>query len=231
LVIAQELLTAIADGGYSAGDRLPADRDIAARSGVSRPTAREALLALELIGAVEVRHGDGAYVRGSQARVGGIEGSPLDTAPRELIETRRHLEPVVAGLAAGRIHADTLTAVRRDLDEAADLVDEPGELPRFISLGLQFHADLAPGCGNALLADIVRQLVSVESHPLWALVNQQAMSSGQARQSQISEHRAVLAAIAAGDAHRAEQSMRTHLKALDAAIFYPVAQAGDTIAS
>jgi GntR family uxuAB operon transcriptional repressor len=184
-----------------------------------------------LIGAVEVRHGDGAYVRGPQARVGGVEGSALDAPPRELIETRRSLEPVVAGLAARRIDADTLAAVRHDLDEAAELVDEPGQLPRFISLGLRFHADLAPGCGNGLLADIVGQLVSVESHPLWALVNQQAMSSAQARQSQISEHRAVLAAIATGDAHRAEQTMRTHLKALDAAIFYPVAHAADAIAS
>lgn len=49
----------IAQGDYAAGDRLPPDREIAARTGVSRPTAREALLALELIGAVEVRHGDG----------------------------------------------------------------------------------------------------------------------------------------------------------------------------
>src|SRR5689334_14133503 len=92
LAVAQHLLMAIARGDFSAGDRLPPDREIATSAGVSRPTAREALLALELVGAVEVRHGDGAYVRGPQARVGGVHGSPLDAPPRELIETRRTLE-------------------------------------------------------------------------------------------------------------------------------------------
>jgi DNA-binding FadR family transcriptional regulator len=224
LAVAQQVLMAIARGDFSAGDRLPPDRDIATSAGVSRPTAREALLALELIGAVEVRHGDGAYVRGPQARVGGVQGSPLDAPPRELIETRRALEPAVAALAATRISPDTLTALSRDLDEAAALVHEPQELPRFITLGLRFHAEAAPGCGNGLLADIVAQLVNVELHPLWALVNQQAMSSAEARQGQVTDHRAILGALASGDPARAEEAMRSHLLALDAAIFVPSPQ-------
>lgn len=225
LKVAQELLTAVARGDYPAGSRLPPEREIAIRSGVSRPTAREALLALELVGAVEVRHGDGAYVRGPQARVGGIDGSPLDAHPRELLETRYTLEPMVAALAAGRITTEVLTTVRRDLDEAAELVGELSQLPRFIELGLRFHADIAPGCGNSLLADIVTQLVNVETHPLWALVNQQAMSSVAAREGQISHHRAVFAAIASGDPVRSEDTMRKHLVALNTAIFDPAPQA------
>ncbi len=219
--MAQDLLAAIGQGRYPAGSRLPAEREIALRAGVSRPTAREALLVLELIGAVEVRHGDGTFVRGSQAFVGGVDGSPLDTPPRELIETRFTLEPMVTGLAARRITSDTLDAVRRNVDEAAELVSDSAALPRFIALGLQFHAEVAPGCGNALLADIVIQLVNVESHPLWALVNQQAMSSAAARENQITEHRAVVAAITAGDSTRAETAMRQHLLALKTAIFDP----------
>ncbi len=219
LAVAQQLLMAIARGDFAAGDRLPPDREIATSAGVSRPTAREALLALELIGAVEVRHGDGAYVRGPQARVGGSNGSPLDAPPRELIETRRTLEPAVAALAATRISSERLAALSRDLDEAAELVHEPQQLPRFITLGLRFHADAAPGCGNGLLADIVAQLVNVELHPLWALVNQQAMSTADARQGQVADHRAILAALASGDPALAEEAMRSHLLALDAAIF------------
>ncbi len=221
LVVAQDLLAAIAQGGYPAGSRLPAEREIALRAGVSRPTAREALLVLELIGAVKVRHGDGAFVCGSQAFVGGVDGSPLDTPPRELIETRCTLEPMVAGLAARRITSDTLDAVHRNVDEAAELVAESAALPRFIALGLRFHAEVAPGCGNTLLADIVIQLVNVENHPLWALVNQQAMSSVGARENQITDHRTVIAAIAGGDSTRAETAMRQHLLTLKATIFDP----------
>jgi len=219
LAVAQAVLMAIARGDYAPGDQLPPDRELAARAGVSRPTAREALLALELVGAVEVRHGDGAYVSGPRARVGGADGSPLDARPRELIESRRVLEPSVAALAATRMSAETLGELSRDLDEAADLTDDAEDLPRFITLGLRFHADLAPGCGNTLLADIVAQLVNVEMHPLWALVNQQAMSSVEARRGQVTDHRAILAAIRSGDSQEAAEAMSSHLLALDAAIF------------
>lgn len=224
-MIAQSLLTDISSGRYAAGDRLPADRVIAETFGVSRATAREAQLVLEVIGAVEVRHGDGAFVRWPLAQVGGVDGSPLDAPPRELIESRRSIEPVVAGLAARRITSDTLSTLQRDVDEAAELVDDDGALPRFMALGLQFHADLAPGCGNNLLADIVAQLVNAETHPLWALVNQQAMASRAARHGQLRDHCEVLDAIVAGDAARAERAMGSHLHALETAIFRPLAAA------
>src|SRR4051794_17921481 len=113
LSVAQDLLTAMAEGEYVPGVRMPGDRELAAQLNVSRATVREAILALELVGAVEVRHGDGTYVRGAPAGVSGIEGSALDVAPRELIEARRNLEPVVASLAAVRIDTATLQALTR----------------------------------------------------------------------------------------------------------------------
>jgi DNA-binding FadR family transcriptional regulator len=221
LSVAQDLLAAMAAGEYVPGLRLPGDRDLAARLDVSRTTVREAILALELIGAVEVRQGDGTYVRGPHGGVSGIEGSALDVAPRELIEARRSLEPVVAGLAATRIDTDRLRNLTRDLDEATEIVAEPARLPRFMELGLRFHADLALGCGNTLLAGIVGQLVDAETHPLWLLVNQHAVSSLQAREGQLHQHREVLGAIASGDAGRAAAAMTTHLASVDAVIFHP----------
>jgi len=226
LAVAQALLVDITSGRYGAGDRVPGDRQIAETFGVSRATAREAQLALEVIGAVEVRHGDGAFVRWPPAQVGGVDGSPLDAPPRELIETRRSIEPVVAGLAAVRITSDTLAALRRNVDEATELVDDDDALPRFMEVGLQFHAQLAPGCGNALLADIVAQLVNAEMHPLWALINQQAMAAKTARHGQLREHREVVEAIGSGNATRATAVMEAHLTALDTAIFRPFAVPG-----
>ncbi len=229
LAVAQALLADITGGRYGSGDRLPADRQLAETFGVSRATAREAQLVLEVIGAVEVRHGDGAFVRWPLAQVGGVDGSPLDAPPRELIETRRCIEPVVARLAATRISTDALAELRRNVDEATEMVDDDAALPRFMEVGLLFHAELAPGCGNAMLADIVSQLVNAELHPLWALINQQAMATKSARHGQLREHRDVLDAIAAGDPARAEQVMTAHLQSLDTAIFHPqnLQNAGD----
>jgi GntR family uxuAB operon transcriptional repressor len=226
LAVAQALLVDITSGRYGSGDRLPGDRQVAETFGVSRATAREAQLALEVIGAVEVRHGDGAFVRWPPAQVGGADGSPLDAPPRELIETRLSIEPVVARLAATRIRGEVLASLRRNLDEATELVDDDAALPRFMEVGLQFHSELAPGCGNALLGDIVAQLVNAEMHPLWALINQQAMVPKAARHGQLREHRAVLEAIAAGDPERAELAMSSHLRALDSAIFDPLSVTG-----
>jgi GntR family uxuAB operon transcriptional repressor len=223
LSVAQDLLAAMAAGEYVPDVRMPGDRDLATRLDVSRATVREAILALELIGAVEVRHGDGTYVRGPHAGVTGIEGTALDVAPRELIEARRSVEPVVASLVAVRIDAEALRRLTRDVDEATELVAEPTKLPRFMELGLRFHADLAACCGNSLLAGIVEQLVSAETHPLWLLVNQLAISAPQAREDQLRQHREVLAAIAAGDVAGAERAMSGHLEAVDTVIFHPAA--------
>lgn len=221
LSVAQDLLTAMAAGEYVPGVRMPGDRELSARLDVSRATVREAILALELIGAVDVRHGDGTYVRGPHAGVAGIEGSALDVAPRELIEARRTLEPVVASLAAMRIETDLLRRLTRDVDEATEIVADPAHLARFMELGLRFHADLALGCGNSLLASIVGQFVSAETHPLWLLVNQHAVSSLAAREGQLRQHREVLAAVASGNAPRAEHAMTVHLTSVDAVIFHP----------
>jgi GntR family uxuAB operon transcriptional repressor len=223
LSVAQDLLTAMARGDYPPGVRMPGERELAARLDVSRATAREAILALELIGAVEVRHGDGTYVRWPGAGVTGIDTSALDVAPRELIQARRALEPVVAAMAATHLDADRLRALAGDLDEADRIVADPAQLPRFMQLGLRFHAELALGCGNSLLAGMVGQLVSAETHPLWLLVNQHAVSSLAARQGQLREHREVLAAVASGAADRAEQAMAIHLTSVDTVIFHPEA--------
>jgi DNA-binding FadR family transcriptional regulator len=219
LAVAQALLASIATGEYPPGSRLPAHTEIAAQAGVSRATAREAFLTLELIGAIEVRHGDGTFVRGPSVRVGGVSGSPLDAQPRELIETRLHIEPLVASLAARRIEHDRLDALSAGLDEQRALVGEQTQVPRFVALGLEFHAQLAPGCGNHLLADIVAQLVNVERHPLWALVNQQALLDPVSRRLQLEEHQAILDAVRRGDGDEAYAAMAKHLGQLGQQIF------------
>lgn len=194
---------------------------------VSRPTAREAFLALELVGAVEVRHGDGTFVSDATTRGVSHRRSLLETPPRELIESRCAIEPVSTGLAASRITTERIDALERNLAEQEGLVDDPIGVPRFVELGLEFHSELAPGCGNSLLADIVQQLVNGETHPLWALVNQQMMPDAASRQRQVDEHRAVLDAVRSGDAERAADAMRGHLGDLSDRMFViPTARAG-----
>src|SRR6266852_3886734 len=85
--IADQIAALIEKGEYGAGQRLPPERDLAKQLGVSRPSVREALIALEVEGYVEVRVGSGVYVRGPIPAVR-AEPLPADSGPFELIKAR-----------------------------------------------------------------------------------------------------------------------------------------------
>lgn len=216
--IASAVLAAINDGVYPPMSRLPGDRELAAAHGVSRTTAREALLALELVGAVTIRHGDGVYVSAaSSTRINESEAL-LSGEPRDLIEARICLEPTTSALAASRI-SDTQIATLADLVNEAEDAGSNGDFRRFAVTGFAFHSQLAIYSGNALLADFIGQLVSVEQHPLWVLVNEQALRSTAARLEQVAEHRAVIAALRDRNAEQARLSMLAHLTGVQRAVF------------
>src|SRR6187431_198812 len=99
--IAQQLARAIADGKYEIGQRLPSERELAQTFEVSRPTVREAIIALELDELVEVRLGSGVYVKNRQPP-SGAEGAK-DIGPFELLEARHAIEGEACALAALRI--------------------------------------------------------------------------------------------------------------------------------
>jgi DNA-binding FadR family transcriptional regulator len=219
LDVARAIQASINVGEFGPTGRLPGDRDLAVAHGVSRSTAREALLALELIGAVVIRHGDGVYV--SQAHSTSIDESRalLNGEPRDLIESRRMLEPITTRLAAARITQEQVDQLAELVDEAERIGPDLTQFHRFAQVGFSFHAVLANFCGNALLSEFVEQLVSVEQHPLWVLVNEQALRSPSARLAQVTEHRAVIEALRAHDADKAEFCMRSHLADLETLVF------------
>jgi DNA-binding FadR family transcriptional regulator len=219
--VAQEILAAIGAGRLSPGDRLPNERELARISDASRPTVRDALLVLELFGVVEIRPGSGCYVtsHGIARRV----GSPalLDSPPRELLEARAQVEPSVARLCAGRIGPDDVAVLEELIDRCEREGEEasPDHLEHFLGLSHQFHYALAQRCGNSIMADMTRQLVDVAAHPLWMVVNSMHVRQPKARSSQITEHRAILTAIADGDATAAAEAMAEHLGGLSDRIF------------
>src|SRR5687767_15779377 len=117
--IADQITALIERGEYGAGARLPPERDLARQLGVSRPSVREALIALEVEGYVEVRVGSGVYVldRGASAVP---EPLPADSGPFELIKARWLIEAECAALAA---KAATKAQIRA-MEEALDQMDE-----------------------------------------------------------------------------------------------------------
>src|SRR5256885_14573115 len=121
--IVRQVKQLLAEGRLKSGDQLPPERDLAEKFVVSRPSVREALRALESLGFVEIRPGEGTFVR--EMSVDSLVG-PLAlvmTAQREaigeLFEARRVLEPAIASLAASRATPEEIQEMKRILDDQA----------------------------------------------------------------------------------------------------------------
>jgi len=121
LDVAEEILKGVATGQIAAGDRLPTERSLAERCGVSRSTVREAVLALELSGVVEVRPGSGCYLTTIGVGSGSQVPLPIDASPREVLEVRQLVEPSVAHLSALARNRGSVERMRRLIDDLLSL--------------------------------------------------------------------------------------------------------------
>ena len=224
LDVAEEILQAVALGTITVGDRLPNERELAARCRVGRSTVREALMALELSGVIEVRPGSGCYLTGMVLPASMSPAPPLDASPRELLEVRRIVEPPAAQMCARRLGPGELRGLYALVDDAERISGGEARdgFDRFVRLNLAFHRELAQLCGNAILASLTSHLVDAGQHPMWLLVDSLVVRNPATRAAQLKEHRTVLAAIEGHRDEEAARAMATHLGALSARIFGPV---------
>lgn len=214
LHVAQAILSDIDNAKYQPGALLPADREIAKTMSVSRPTVREALVALEVAGVVTSARGAGVRVSGSRQTVVPADVPEVLSRPRELIEARCCIEPALVPLVAERLTAESLESLHQVTDEFASLAGGQLASAEFARKGLAFHTTLAEVSGNSILASVIGNLASYELHPLWVLLNQSAMRSQEVRDQQVSEHAGIVAALAERDAVRAGDLLRVHLTGL-----------------
>ncbi len=221
LDVAEYVLRSVASGLISRGDRLPNERELGARCGVSRSSVREALLALELGGVIEGLPGSGWYLTGVGVPASTPVTPALDSSPRDLLEARRIVEPPVAQLSAWRIGPHDAGRLAALIDEAEQLsAAPPGDgLDPFVRLNLAFHRELARLSGNHVLAGLTSHLVDANEHPLWLLVDSLVAGSPAVRTAQLAEHRAILAAVAEHRGEDAAQAMSRHLGALTRRMF------------
>jgi GntR family transcriptional repressor for pyruvate dehydrogenase complex len=202
--VATQLMDLISSGQLQPGDRLPSETELKERFGVGRSTIREALNGLVLLGAIEVRHGQGAVVLGAPAR----EQSALDAALRrglnsELLEAREVMEIAIARLAAERGGDDDFRQIGELLDRADASVREQGHA---IDESTAFHLMLAEAAGNRIFSEFVQSIMPLleqrgdelrdEGYPEW----------------EVGAHRVVFAAVASGDGERAARAMARHLQ-------------------
>jgi GntR family transcriptional repressor for pyruvate dehydrogenase complex len=204
--IADQIAALIDSGEYKPGSRLPPERDLAKQLGVSRPSVREALIALEVEGYVEVRVGSGVYVTGRRPAAAAA-ALPADSGPFELIKARWLIEGECASLAAKAATKAQLRAIEDALDAMQKDKDE-GVMP--LANDRLFHLRVAEASGNSALALVVQTLWDQRTGPLFLRLEHHFDTPG-LWEVAIREHREVLGAIAKRDPAAARSAMRHHM--------------------
>jgi DNA-binding FadR family transcriptional regulator len=204
--IADQIRGLIRSGEFTAGHRLPPERDLAKQLGVSRPSVREALIALEVEGLVEVRIGSGIYVLAP-----GLQPRPADAeapaGPFELLRARYVIEAECAALAAKSAKRQQVAAIEQALDEM-ERENAAGRQP--LASDRLFHLRIAEATGNGALVHVVKTLWEERTGPLFQQLEHHYDSPG-LWESAMAEHRAVAKAIGARDAAAAKSAMQRHL--------------------
>ena len=193
--IAEQLRAAMLSGEFTVGARLPAERDLAKQLGVSRPSVREALIALEVEGWVEVRTGSGIYVLDKNNAAKETQIDPSEWGPLELIRARRVVEGEIASLAALQAKKRDVDAIRLALTSMKNEAQQ-GILP--LEGDRAFHTAIVQCCGNVVLLETVQSFWDSRRGPVFTRLGGyfETMKSWQ---SAIDEHEAILTAIAAHD--------------------------------
>ena len=209
--IVRQIKQLISEGQLKSGDRLPPERDRAEKFVVSRTSVREALRTLESLGLIEIRPGEGTFVRevSIDALVGPL--ALLLTTQREaiaeLFEARRLLEPALAGLAAARATRDEIQEMDRILEEQAKEVAAGNT---GLAQDAAFHAAIGAAAHNRAITRLAHAIMDLLSQSREESLN----TPGRPTRSH-QDHRRILAAITARDERAARQAMLDHLEAVE----------------
>lgn len=204
-IIAQ-LHALIESGEWQVGTRIPTEAELSEQFGVGRNTIREAVRALGYAGMLETRQGDGTYVRALNDLAAMIQRRVQRSALTEALEVRNSLERDAARLAAIR-HTDAdVTAMRAALDaQERDVL--VGDEAAVVEADVAFHRAIVNATYNSVLIDLYDHLTDA-----LRLAIAEAISPRAGAGVRMEEHRAIIDAIASGDAEVAEAAALTHLQ-------------------
>ncbi len=216
MAVTDEAITKIKDmiisGELSAGDRLPPEKELSEKLGLSRSSLREAVKALEIIRVLDVRRGDGTYVTSLEPKLlteamTFIVDLHQDESILDIFEVRRILEPAAAAMAAGRITAEQITALRATMEN----IDDSTSIEHLVEHDLVFHRLITAAAQNSYLASVLDALSSSTVRArIWRGLTQE-----KAVDRTLSEHASIIEALERGDAELAKSLLTVHISGVE----------------
>lgn len=208
LQIAKKINQLIESEHYTPGTRLPPERDLALALGVSRPSVREALIALEIQGCVDIKMGSGVYVRQIQVNTA-APASSLGESPSELMQARVVLEGEIIAQACTRVTPKAIKALRKNIEQ---MKAELSKGRSALTFDRDFHLAIAAITGNSVMLRLTKELFDERHSPISTQfsLRSETLESWQAATK---EHEVIIKALETGDSFFAQAAMRLHLKA------------------
>ncbi|SFB06279.1 regulatory protein, gntR family [Collimonas sp. OK607] len=204
-IVAGQIQQMIRDQKILPGTRLPSERDLSTQLDVSRASVREALIALELTGVIEVRGGSGIYVNEKTDAPADIKGAGC--GPFEVLSARRLIEGEVAAMAAKMATDSAVDAIMQTVSDMERFSDDRVKNEQ---ADRAFHMAIATATGNSALILVLSNLWDERGH-LWSKMEEHFHTEDLRRET-LTDHRRILEAIAARDPAGARRAMRAHLE-------------------
>lgn len=215
--IRDRLIAQVTAGSWQPGQRLPPERELALSLGVSRPSVREALAALQLAGIVETRHGSGSWIAMDGLKV--LEASApspsalgASVSPVALLDAREIIEPAAARLAAALHPQDR--ELERELKTMATISDLSDSAKRaaWNTADRLFHRRIAQLTGNPVLAQFADHVFNVMDEPLWRQLRDEMLVAEGRIEMSVAEHYRIYDALTASKQDIAARVARDHVR-------------------
>ena len=209
--IVEQIQNLIKEGRLKPGDKLPPERVLAEKLGVSRPPLREAMSALEILGIIESRGGKGNFIKNtfnSTSYAQRVKELEKEESPFDLLEARKAVETEIAGLAAEKATLEDIKEIEEGLDRMKNVLNDT---PRVMEFDREFHIAIAKAAHNSVLFQMMNYLADGLKESLWINIKEKSWALPGHPQKYLEEHTKLLEAIKEGDKKAARRTMYNHL--------------------
>jgi GntR family transcriptional repressor for pyruvate dehydrogenase complex len=209
--IVEQIRDLIKEGRLKPGDKLPPEQILAEKFGTSRPSVREALSALEILGITESRGGKGNFIKDNldtplyEQKYRELEE---EESPFEILEARKAVETEIVGLAAKKATKEDMVSIRESLDKMKSAMTN---IPEIMEFDREFHINIAKAAHNSLLFSMITYLADLQKEKLWINLKEKSWSIPGRPQKYFKEHAEIFNAIKNKDSKGARKRMYDHL--------------------
>jgi GntR family transcriptional repressor for pyruvate dehydrogenase complex len=213
--IVEQVRDLIKEGRLKPGDKLPPEQILAEKFGTSRPSVREALSALEILGITESRGGKGNYIKDNlnfpsyEQKFKELEE---EESPFEILEARKAVETEIVGLAAKKATKEDIVSIRESLDKMKSAMTN---IPGIMEFDREFHINIAKAAHNSLLFSMMTYLADLLKEKLWINLKEKSWSIPGRPQKYFEEHTEIFNVIKNKDSKGARKRMYDHLAGVE----------------